>query len=543
MLNMSFIQRQWLVAVLILCLALISIAPAAAQVPPTPITSGENRTGDLNGSTPSAVYSLSSSGSETVIVQVLAITPGLNPTVRVQDPSGVLVADIPNSGAANIVQTSVTLSTPGVYLIEVRSATNALGQFVISVQAGAPLAPPTPLVLGAEISGIVNAQIVQQSYSFAASPQAPLLLHVSAEGEAAPVVMLFDQANPQPIAVSGAQLLGARYPIPAGGSSYIVRVSHSGALAAVPYTVCVEIVGSGLCPDPFASSAPQTIPTVVVIPTQAAAVPTQPPVVVPTVNVATIPPNVCAVSPAGGSAINVRSLATTASTIVGTLPAGQTLVVTGRTSDNAWFRVNYSGLIAWVASSVAIATGNCAGIQIVATPFPTLTPTSTFTRTFTPTIPLVSATPTPSLTPSQPAPQPTLNFSLPPNSGSTSLTSGFVPDPFSIGISSGGSVNVSYLGGGCTGFATSAPDFSIFYTSGAFPLLRFYYIGSSDATLIINTPSGNYVCNDDSYGTLNPTIDFNGPVSGRYDVWIGSFSSGGGSSGMLFVTENSGNHP
>jgi hypothetical protein len=68
----------------------------------------------------------------------------------------------------------------------------------------------------------------------------------------------------------------------------------------------------------------------------------------------------------------------------------------------------------------------------------------------------------------------TLDFSLPPNFGSTALTSGFVPDPFTVGITSGGSVNVSYLGGGCTGFATSTPDFSVNYTKGAFPTLRFY---------------------------------------------------------------------
>ena len=138
---------------------------------------------------------------------------------------------------------------------------------------------------------------------------------------------------------------------------------------------------------------------------------------------------------------------------------------------------------------------------------------------------------------------PTLNFSLPPNFGSTSLTSGFSPDPFTVGITSGGPVNVSYLGGGCAGYASTSPDYSVNYTSGSFPMLRFYFIGSGDTTMIINTPGANYVCVDDSFGTLNPTIDFNSPSSGRYDVWIGSYQSGTNISGTLYVTEVTSNHP
>ena len=87
------------------------------------------------------------------------------------------------------------------------------------------------------------------------------------------------------------------------------------------------------------------------------------------------------------------------------------------------------------------------------------------------------------------------------------------------------------------------PDYSVNYTSGAFPTLRFYFIGSGDTTMVINTPNGNYVCMDDSFGTLNPTIDFNSPSGGRYDVWIGSYASGTFVSGTLYVTESTGNHP
>ena len=69
-------------------------------------------------------------------------------------------------------------------------------------------------------------------------------------------------------------------------------------------------------------------------------------------------------------------------------------------------------------------------------------------------------------------------------------------------------------------------------------------LGSSgDTTMIINTPGGSYVCVDDSFGTLHPTIDFNSLTSGRYDVWIATFGPGASVGGTLRVTENSGNHP
>lgn len=539
--------RLRLILVLALLIAILGIAPAAAQTIPIPIGAGENRTGDLNSGAPVATYSLSSTGSETVIVQVLALTPGLAPTIRVIDPGGVTVLDVANATGANIVQSSLALSSPGVYLVEVRSASNISGQFVISVQAGAPLAPPTPLTPGVAISGVVNAQTVQQSYRFISSLDDVLLLYVRAENDSAPIIALFDEGEPQPIALSSGTLLGVRYRIPPGDRSYQLRISYGGGQSAALYSVCVGFEDAApQCPD--SSTAPQIVPTVAIIPTSAplptlGAPPTAtllPPIII----APTFPPNECIASPAGSSTINVRALATTNSAILGTLRAGQFLIVTGRTSDNGWFRVNFNGVIAWVASSVAVATGNCTGVQIVATPFPTSTPS------LTPATQIASATPT--FTPTQtetlapvltPTLQATLNFTLPPNYGSTALTSGFVPDPFTIGVTSGGSVNVSYLGGGCQGYATSAPDFSVNFTSGAFPLLRFYFIGGGDATMIINSPSGSYFCSDDSFGTLNPTIDFNSPSSGRYDIWIGSFASGNFISGTLYVTENSGNHP
>jgi hypothetical protein len=175
---------------------------------------------------------------------------------------------------------------------------------------------------------------------------------------------------------------------------------------------------------------------------------------------------------------------------------------------------------------------------------PTAAPTETTSATDSTLPPTDPPTDPPTEPPtSEPTPQPTLNYSLPAVYGSTALTSGFVPDPFSVGMTGGGPVNTNYLGGGCYGYTSTAPSFSVNYTSGALPLLRLYFIGSGDTTLIVNAPSGSYFCVDDSFGTLHPTIDFNSPASGRYDIWVATYAQGATIGGTLYVTENSSNYP
>src|SRR5215471_16746861 len=107
--------------------------------------------------------------------------------------------------------------------------------------------------------------------------------------------------------------------------------------------------------------------------------------------------------------------------------------------------------------------------------------------------------------------------------GEANLSSGFSPDPYSVGMTAGGNVDVSYLGGACSGFATTAPDLRINYGGGGGSLLRIYFIGANgDPSMVVNDPYGNFYCVDDSFSTVNPTIDFNNPAGGAYDVWIGS---------------------
>jgi hypothetical protein len=374
------------------------------------------------------------------------------------------------------------------------------------------------------VTGEARSEAQLQRYSFTGAEAEALLLYVnSVLPGAAPLVFLKDADTLETLAFTSARLAGVGYRVPAGLFRYLVEVVHSGSPVAEAYTVCLEYEdGSGPRCGVSTVAAATPVPT----PTAATFVP--PPTFTPQ-PLPTLPPTgPCVVASLSGGAVNVRSGPGTEYAVLSQLSGSALAAVIGRLPDGSWFQVDVNGVVGWIAASVIRVGGQCGGVPAVV---PTAVPTATQPWT---------ATPTPTDIPTA---IPTLNFSLPPNYGSTSLTSGFVPDPFTIGMTSGGPVDVAYLGGGCSGFVTSAPDFSLNYTSGAFPTLRFYFIGSGDTTLVINTPGGSYVCVDDSFGTLNPTVDFNSPAAGRYDVWVGSYAEGVSVSGTLYVTENTGNHP
>ena len=554
--NVRVRPQKWLVLVRIVFVLLIlnvGLQIVSAQGAPIPIAVGENQTGQLTELQPTVTYAVGITQPQSINVAVFAITPGFAPTFRVLDPFGV-VLDAPSTlGTATAVQASPVFGGPGVYTIEVASGNGAFGQFLITLQPGEPVLPPTPLTLGQPVTGTLSPQAGRQAYSFAAAQTDVLIISVDSDAPTGgPVVMLRDAVTGETLGVSSARLGGVRFRIPRGVENYLIEITDGDAQTPVPYRVCVgSETGQPSCPL-AAGQQVGVIPTLTTIPQQVVVTATP----FPTQALAPLPSTgPCIVASSSGGVVNVRSGPSTDFNVVSQLVGLGTGQVIGRLPDGSWYQITVNGLIGWISGSVVRTGGVCSSVPIVfpptavptttgipsptATNIATVTPTATETLAATATA-TATATPTNTATPAIVA---TLNFSLPANYGSTSLTSGFVPDPFTTAITSGGNVDVSYLGGGCTGFATSAPDFSVNYTAGAFPLLRFYFVGSSDTTMIINSPSGSYTCVDDSFNTLNPTIDFNSPSPGRYDIWIGSFATGGGGGGTLFVTENSGNHP
>jgi hypothetical protein len=61
----------------------------------------------------------------------------------------------------------------------------------------------------------------------------------------------------------------------------------------------------------------------------------------------------------------------------------------------------------------------------------------------------------------------------------------------------------------------------VFFTPDDEPL-SFYVEARDDTVLLVNTPDGEWHCNDDFSG-LNPALTFDAPREGQYDIWVGTF--------------------
>ena len=129
-----------------------------------------------------------------------------------------------------------------------------------------------------------------------------------------------------------------------------------------------------------------------------------------------------------------------------------------------------------------------------------------------------------------------IDYSLSANYGDIYLSAGFKPDPHTVSLTPGGSIDASSVNSDCRGQVTAAPDYKLHYDVGGGPLY-IWADSSDDTTLVINTPSGSWVCDDDSAAGLNPGVSFFGAESGRYDIWVGRYSGGASGSATLNISE------
>jgi hypothetical protein len=123
-----------------------------------------------------------------------------------------------------------------------------------------------------------------------------------------------------------------------------------------------------------------------------------------------------------------------------------------------------------------------------------------------------------------------------PISGEIALSAGFDGDPRVINVRAGGINNANQISQGCAGFISDAPDVRLTYSSGSFPLIV-SVASRADTTLVVNAPDGRWYCNDDGGNGANPSIRFNSPQTGRYEIWIGTYSSGSTQPARLHISE------
>ncbi len=131
------------------------------------------------------------------------------------------------------------------------------------------------------------------------------------------------------------------------------------------------------------------------------------------------------------------------------------------------------------------------------------------------------------------------NFNGIPLYGTYDLNAGFLPDPYEVDVMAGGSSDLwdTDLGNRCSGYiAADQPDVRLNYSATSFWSLTIQAFADTDTTLLIHTPDGRWYCNDDA-NDLNPAVSFESPMSGQYDIWVGTFLEGSPQSAMLEFTE------
>lgn len=124
---------------------------------------------------------------------------------------------------------------------------------------------------------------------------------------------------------------------------------------------------------------------------------------------------------------------------------------------------------------------------------------------------------------SHPVPSSAQDVSAEPSFGDVELDEGFLPDPHAVSVTSGGSIDLD-LAGCDYGYVSTAPDVDLYYTTTGGASLYVYVEGEDDTTLLVNRPDGNWICDDDSHGGLNPLVTIPAASDGLYNIWVGSYS-------------------
>jgi len=121
------------------------------------------------------------------------------------------------------------------------------------------------------------------------------------------------------------------------------------------------------------------------------------------------------------------------------------------------------------------------------------------------------------------------NWQGAPNYGSVRLSAGFTPDPYNVQVVAGGNINARQsLGAACAGFISENPDFDLYWTAtgNGLPLV-ISADSQTDTTLVVRTPSGEWLCEDDGgFNGMNPGMRIDNAQSGLYDIWVGTYGGG-----------------
>ncbi|MCL4248830.1 MAG: hypothetical protein KJ065_11855 [Anaerolineae bacterium] len=307
------------------------------------------------------------------VISLQALGIDIAPVLAVLRDGQTVAADL-NAAASSTLNLDVFVE-PGSYIVQVSAAAGGTGTVVLLLQRESP-AQITALAAGESLNGQVGPEAPVAIYGFSAQVEPQYLYVESGLADRGPTVRLTNDASGQVSASLGADVPGGRFRIPAGTASYTLELAYSGAVEAVPFTVCLTSVSAASCEAFTGLVAP---------------VVTEEPVAI------------CTVTPVGG-AVNVRQSASVNAVILGALPAGVAAPVIGISPDGTFYFIEVSGVQGWVSFSVVASSGNCdvpfvnpppvtpqpSAPTATALPFPTATPLPQ------PTAPAPVVTPEPS---------------------------------------------------------------------------------------------------------------------------------------------------
>lgn len=131
------------------------------------------------------------------------------------------------------------------------------------------------------------------------------------------------------------------------------------------------------------------------------------------------------------------------------------------------------------------------------------------------------------------------------------LPAGFLPDPFIVTAIAGGGIDaseVAELPSECAGFIARVPDVRVNWTTGdSVSSLRVFFVSEEDTTLVVQTPSGEYLCNDDANiegaEAFSPAVDILETEDGVYNIWVGTFNADENAPGYVMLTERAETYP
>ncbi len=405
-----FKALSWRVVVLATCLLLLAV-PVLAQG--GVLTYGGGTSGTFSATAPLAFYSFTGNTDDLVSIQVLALSPGLQPAIALNAPNQQQLAfnagDPFNPGTARI---TYKLTQTGLYTILV-SSNGGTGDFAVRLDGG-PAPQAVPVSDNAPSETTLDATVQSQVFSVQANPDSMTTVTISSNTPGFEFTAVVRNNNGQTIATFvGNDTQPILATIPQGTGTFDIEVRPS-----IPATQGNIQVTIGLVTQTDAPVPPPPTATVDAPPATTEEAPG--PIATEEVT------DACRAVNASNNAVNVRSGPGTAYNIVGTFQPNTERAVIGVNTATGWYVITTttSGQ-GWVLNTLVTLVGNCSGLteipapdpSVIATPVPptaTYTPTTgagqptaTYTPSYTPTTDAgqPTATPTPSYTPTL-TPQP-----------------------------------------------------------------------------------------------------------------------------------------